>query len=92
MASPTPTGGNKDYFKELRLKWQQRAQVAEAGARSSTPAAEATIPITVVSGPNTSRPPANPKKRTKDDHGKDRGRSSRRHREYSSSGKSPKRG
>jgi len=70
MASLTLADGNKEYFKELRLKRQQRAQVAEAGVGSSTPAAKATIPITVVSGPDTSRPSANPNKRTKDDHGK----------------------
>jgi len=89
MASLTPTGGSKDYFKELRLKRQQRAQTIVAGVGSSTPVAEAVIPITMVPGPDTSRPPANPKKRTKDDH---RGRSSRRHGEHSSSGKSSKRG
>jgi len=92
MAGLTPAGGNKDYFKELRLKRQQRAQAVEAGVESSTLVAKAPIPIVVVSGPDTNRPPVNPKKRSKDDHGKDRGRSSRCHGERSSSSKSPKRG
>jgi len=92
MVGLTLTGGNKDYFKELRLKRQQRAQAAEAGAGSSTLAAKAVVPTAVVLGPDTSCPPVNPKKRTNDDHGKDRGRSSRRHGEHSSLGKFPKRG
>jgi len=91
MVGLTLTGGNKDYFKELRLKRQQRAQTAETGAGSFTSATEAAVPIIVVSGPDATRPPVNPKKRTKDDHGKDQGRYSRRHGELSS-GKSPKRG
>jgi len=92
MTGLTPVGGNKNYFKELRLKRQQKTQAAEAGAKSSTPVAEATIPIIVVPTPDNACPLVNPKKRTTDDHGKDRGRSSRRHGERSSSGKSLKRG
>jgi len=90
MAGLTAEGGNKDYFKELRLKRQQKAQAAEAGVGSSTLVVEATIPITMVSAPDSARPHVNPKKRTKYDHGKDRGRSSRHHGERSSSGKSSK--
>jgi len=71
MTSLTPKGGNKEYFKELRLKRQQKAQVAKTSVGSSTPTAEAAISITAVSGPDTTRPPVNPKKKTKDDHGKD---------------------
>jgi len=57
---------------------------------SGTPDAEAAIPITVVPAAEADSP-TNPKKR-KEDHGKDRGKSSRRHGEHSSSGRSPKRG
>ena len=57
---------------------------------SAMPIAEAAIPLTTVPAAETNRPP-NPKKR-KEDHGKDRGKSSRRHGDRSSSGKSPKRG
>jgi len=57
---------------------------------SVTPNAEAAIPIIVVPTSETNRP-TNPKKR-KEDHGRDRGKSSRHHGERSSSGRSPKRG
>jgi len=60
MASLTLASGNKDYFKELHLKRQQRAQNVEAGAGSSTPAVEAAIPINVVSEQDTSRPHSTP--------------------------------
>jgi len=91
MAGLMLTDGNKDYFKEPRLKRQQQlAERVEIGVGSSTPIAKATIPIPMVSTPNSTRPPINPKKR-KEEHGKDRGRSSRRHGERSSR-KSPKGG
>jgi len=88
-----PTCDNMDYFRELCLKRQaQRAGRAEIGDGSSTPVAEAVVPITVVPTPESTRPPINPKKRMKEDHGKDCGRSSRRHGERSPSGKSPRKG
>jgi len=91
MASLVPPGGKKDYFRELRLKRQaQMAARGETSGGSATPNAEATIPITTVPTIETSRP-VNPKKR-KEDHGKDCGRSSWRHGERFSSGRSPKRG
>ena len=91
MASLVLPGGKKDYFRELRLKRQ--AQMAARGdmpGGSGTLDAEAAIPITVVPAAEADRP-TNPKKR-KEDHGKDPGKSSRRHGERSSSGRSPKRG
>ena len=78
MASLVPPGGKKDYFRELRLKRQaQMTARGDTPGGSSTPDAEAAIPITVVLAAEADRP-TNPKKR-KEDHGKDRGKSSRRH-------------
>jgi len=91
MASLVPPGGKKDYFRELCLKRQAR-QVERGDALGGPPmlVAEAAIPLATVPAAETTRPP-NPKKR-KEEHGRDRGKSSRRHGNRSSSGKSPKRG
>ena len=67
------------------------AERAELGVGSSTSVVEAIVLITMVAAPEGNRPSINSKNR-KEDHGKDHGRSSRRHGECSSSGKSPKRG
>lgn len=92
MVSMTPTSINKDYFWELHLKRQaQMAKRAELGVGSSTSVVEAIVLIIVVATPEGNRPPIN-SKNMKEGHGKDHGRSSRRHRECSSLGKSPKRG
>jgi len=90
MASLVLPSGKKDYFQELRLKRQARqAEGGEVPGGSVTPIAEVAIPLTTVPASEVNRPPSNPKKR-KEEHGKDRGKSSLRHGECSSSGKSPK--
>ena len=92
MASLVPLGGKKDYFRELRLKRQARkVEGGEVSGGFATPIAEVTIALTTVPAVETNCPPTNPKKRKKD-YGKGCGKSSRRHGERSSSGKSPKRG
>jgi len=71
---------------------RRQAQRAERGVRSSTHAVEAAILIIVVPATESTCPLINPKKRTKEDHRKDHGRSFRCHIECSTSGKSPKKG
>ncbi|KAK7382366.1 hypothetical protein VNO80_01217 [Phaseolus coccineus] len=88
MASLVPPGGKKDYFRQLRLKRQaQKAEREGMPGGSATPVVEAAVPITTVPAAEAVRPPSNPKRRKED-----RGKSSRRHGERSSSGRSPKRG
>jgi len=66
------------------------ATMGEMLRASDIPNVEVVVPITTVLVLEAIRP-SNPKRR-KEDHGRDREKSSRRHGERSSSGRSPKRG
>jgi len=90
MASLVPPDGKKDYFCELRLKREARKAERDGTLGDSSTPVEAAIPITTIPGPKAQLLSINSKKR-KEEHGKDRGKSSRRHGDRSP-GKSPKRG
>jgi len=70
---------------------RRQAQRAKKAAGFDTHTVEAVIPITVIPRLESTHHPFNPKKRTKEDHGKDHGRYSRGPGECSF-GKSPRKG